>query len=110
MILCRSQNEAGSVLEEVKRFVTSAGLTLHPTKSRVIDSRETNFDFLGYPFRRKFRFPRAKRRRKMIDRIRLMTPRKSGQSMTQKILNENVTVAFSNRSRSVPPTNNGGAI
>jgi RNA-directed DNA polymerase len=59
----------------VKRFVAYAGLTLHPEKTRVVDSRETSFDFLGYLFRWKFRFPRAKSRRKMVDRIRQLTPR-----------------------------------
>jgi RNA-directed DNA polymerase len=86
VILCRSQDEAESALEEVQRFVASAGLTLHPEKTRIVDSRETSFDFLGYSFRWKFRFPRAKSRRKMIDRIRQLTPRKSGQSLTETIV------------------------
>ena len=86
VILCRSQDEAESALEEVKRFVASAGLTLHPVKTRIVDSRKTSFDFLGYSFRWKFRFPRAKSRRKMIERIRQLTPRKSGQSITATII------------------------
>ncbi|MFO7906012.1 MAG: group II intron reverse transcriptase/maturase, partial [Pirellulaceae bacterium] len=69
----------------MKRFVTSAGLTLHPDKTRIADSRETSFDFLGYSFRWKFRFPRAKSYRKMVARLRELTPRKSGQSMTKTI-------------------------
>jgi RNA-directed DNA polymerase len=85
VILCRSQDEANAALEEVKRFVSSAGLTLHPEKTRIVDSREASFDFLGYSFRWKFRFPRAKSHRKMVDRIRQLTPRKSGQSMTKTI-------------------------
>jgi RNA-directed DNA polymerase len=85
VILCRSQDEATAALEEVKRYVSSAGLTLHPEKTRIVDSRETSFDFLGYSFRWKFRFPRAKSHRKMVERIRELTPRKSGQSMTKTI-------------------------
>lgn len=85
VILCRSQEQAEAALEEVKRFVDQAGLTLHPKKTRIVDSRETSFDFLGYSFRGKFRFPRAKSHRKMVDRIRQMTPRKSGQSMKKTI-------------------------
>jgi RNA-directed DNA polymerase len=85
VILCRSQEQAEAALEEVKRFVASAGLTLHPEKTRIVDSREKSFDFLGYSFRWKFRFPRAKSHRKMIDRIRELTPRKSGQSMKTTI-------------------------
>lgn len=85
VILCRSQEEAEAALEEVKRFVASADLTLHPEKTRIVDSRETSFDFLGYSFRWKLRFPRARSHRKMVDRIRELTPRKSGQSMTKTI-------------------------
>jgi len=85
VILCRSQEQAEAALEEVKRFVDQAGLTLHPKKTRIVDSRETSFDFLGYSFRWKFRFPRAKSHRKMVDRIRQLTPRKSGQSMKKTI-------------------------
>jgi len=85
VILCRSQDEAVAALEEVKRYVSSAGLTLHPEKTRIVDSRETSFDFLGYSFRWKFRFPRAKSHRKLVERIRELTPRKSGQSMTKTI-------------------------
>ena len=37
--------------------------------------------FLGYSFRGRFRFPRAKSHRKVVDRIRNLTPRKSGESL-----------------------------
>ena len=37
--------------------------------------------FLGYSFRGKLRFPRAKSHRKFVDRIRELTPRKSGHSL-----------------------------
>ena len=85
VILCRSQDQAESALEEVKRFVTEAGLTLHPEKTHIVDSREKSFAFLGYSFRGKLRFPRDKSHRKMIDTIRRLTPRKSGQSMEETL-------------------------
>lgn len=85
VILCRSQEHAEAALEEVKRFVREAGLTLHPEKTHIVDSREKSFDFLGYSFRGKFRFPRAKSHRKMVARIRQLTPRKSGQSIDATI-------------------------
>ena len=96
VILCRSHEQAEAALEEVKRFVDQAGLTLHPEKTRIVDSREKSFDFLGYSFRWKFRFPRAKSHRKMVDRIRHLTPRKSGQSMKKTIdeLNQATTGWF----------------
>jgi RNA-directed DNA polymerase len=93
VILCRSQDEAEAALEEVKCFVASAGLTLHPEKTRVVDSRETSFNFLGYSFRGASRFPRAKSRRNMVDRIRELTPRNSGQSMTQAIAEINAVTS-----------------
>ena len=95
VILCRSQEQAEAALEEVKRFVTEAGLTLHPEKTHIVDSRETSFDFLGYSFRGKLRFPRAKSHQKMVDTIRRLTPRKSGQSLNTTIAEINrVTVGW----------------
>lgn len=95
VILCRSQAQAELALEEVKRFVTEAGLTLHPEKTHIVDSREKSFDFLGYSFRGKLRFPRAKSHRKMVDTIRRLTPRKSGQSIEATITEINrVTVGW----------------
>ena len=95
VILCRSQEQAELALEEVKRFVTEACLTLHPEKTHIVDSREKSFDFLGYSFRGKLRFPRAKSHRKMVDTIRRLTPRKSGQSLNATIAEINrVTVGW----------------
>ena len=81
VILCRSQFEAEVALEEIREWVSDNGLTLHPTKTQIVDSRETSFSFLGYSFRGKLRFPRAKSHRKMMERINELTPRKSGQSL-----------------------------
>ena len=95
VILCRSQEQADLALEEVKRFVVEAGLALHPEKTHIVDSREKSFDFLGYSFRGKLRFPRAKSHRKMVDTIRRLTPRKSGQSLEATITEINrVTVGW----------------
>ncbi len=52
VILCRTQEQAECALEEVKRFVTEVGLTLHPDKTHIVDSREKCFAFLGYSFRK----------------------------------------------------------
>ena len=85
VILCRSQDEAKAALEEVKRFVDQAGLMLHPDKTKIVDSREAGFDFLGYTLRGRFRFPRAKSHQKLTARLRELTPRKSGQSLERTI-------------------------
>lgn len=97
VILCRTQEQAENALEEVKRFVTEAGLTLHPDKTHIVDSREQSFSFLGYSFRGKLRFPREKSHRKMVDTIRQLTPRKSGESLECTIAKINrVTVGWFN--------------
>jgi RNA-directed DNA polymerase len=95
VILSCSQEHAELALEEVKRFVTEAELTLHPEKTYIVDSREKSFDFLGYSFRGKLRFQRAKSHRKMVDTTRRLTPRKSGQSIEATIAEINrVTVGW----------------
>jgi RNA-directed DNA polymerase len=89
VILCRSQEQAAAALEEVKRFVTEAGLKLHPEKTHVVDSREKSFSFLGYSFRGRLRFPRKKSHEKFVATIRRLTPRNSGQSMTATVAHLN---------------------
>jgi RNA-directed DNA polymerase len=81
VILCRTREEADAALAEVRRWVESNGLTLHPEKTHIMDSREKSFSFLGYSFRGNLRFPRAKSHRKFVARIRDLTPRKSGESL-----------------------------
>jgi RNA-directed DNA polymerase len=81
VILCKTQTEAQQALEVVKQWVAEAGLTLHPDKTQIVDSRVESFAFLGYTFRGRFRFPRAKSHQKVMDRIRELTPRTSGESL-----------------------------
>jgi RNA-directed DNA polymerase len=98
VILCRSQSEAESALSVVRQWVSDAGLTLHPEKTHIVDSRVESFSFHGYSFRDRFRFPRAKSHRKVVDRIRELTPRSSGESLTVVIarLNSMLRGWFSN--------------
>jgi len=81
VILCRTELEAEAALSEVRVWVEAAGLSLHPDKTHIVDSREKSFAFLGYSFRGRLRFPREKSHRKVIDRIVEPTPRKSGDSL-----------------------------
>ena len=81
VILCRTPEEATAALAEVRQWVETHGLTLHPEKTHIVDSREASFSFLGYTFRGELRFPRAKSHRKFVDRLRELTPRKSGESL-----------------------------
>ena len=81
LILCRSPEEAATALAIVRRWTAEAGLTLHPTKTRIVNSREESFAFLGYSFRGRFRFPREKSHQKFTDRLKELTPRNSGESL-----------------------------
>jgi RNA-directed DNA polymerase len=85
VILCRTPEEAEAALAEVRGWIENSGLTLHPEKTHIVDSRAKSFSFLGYSFRGKLRFPRNKSHRKFVDRIREMTPRKSGDSIEAMI-------------------------
>lgn len=91
VILCRTQGEADAALAEVRTWVEQQGLTLHPEKTQIVDSRETSFSFLGYSFRGKLRFPRKKSHEKFVDSIRDKTPRKSGESLETLIQRLNQT-------------------
>jgi RNA-directed DNA polymerase len=81
VILCRTPEEAAAALAEVRQWVESNGLILHPEKTHIVDARATSFSFLGYSFRGKLRFPRDKSHRKLVERLRELTPRKSGESL-----------------------------
>jgi RNA-directed DNA polymerase len=81
VILCRTAEDAARALEFVRQWTADNGLTLHPTKTKVIDSRGTGFDFLGYTFRGQKHWPRKKSLDKLRDSIRAKTKRTSGKSM-----------------------------
>ena len=65
----------------ITEWVKSAGLTLHPTKTKVVDSRVESFAFLGYSFRGKEIHPRRESLQKMKARIHALTRRQRSGSM-----------------------------
>jgi RNA-directed DNA polymerase len=81
VILCKTPEEAERALDTVRRWVTENELTLHPTKTKIVDASTEGFDFLGYHFRGKLRLPRAKSLKKFKDTVRAKTKRANGQSM-----------------------------
>jgi len=81
VVLCRSKSEAESALQTIQEWVEQAGLTLHPTKTQIVDSRVESFAFLGYSFRGDRIYPRRESLAKMKTRIRDLTPRKRPGSM-----------------------------
>jgi RNA-directed DNA polymerase len=81
VILCRSREEADRALAKVKQWVEENGLVLHPTKTKVVDSRTEGFDFLGYTFRGRLRLPRKKSMDKLKESVRSKTKRTNGCSL-----------------------------
>ncbi len=93
VILCASEAQAQAALQAVRQWVGAAGLTLHPTKTRIVDARQRGgFDFLGYHFERGLRWPREKSLMKLKDAIRLKTQRTRSGSMKQIIEDVNRTL------------------
>jgi RNA-directed DNA polymerase len=92
VILCRTADEAARMLEQVQTWVTENGLTLHPTKTKVVDARTDGFDFLGYHFQGTARWPREKSLRKLKETIRAKTTRTQGESMPKIIASLNRTL------------------
>jgi len=92
MILCRSPEEAATALAIVQQWTAEAGLTLHPTKTRIVNATMEGFDFLGYRFEGGQRRPRAKSLEKLKDSIRAKTKRNSGGSLKAIITEVNRTL------------------
>jgi RNA-directed DNA polymerase len=92
VILCQSREEADEALAKVKTWVEENGLTLHPSKTKIVDARTEGFDFLGYTFRGKLRLPRKKSLDKMKETIREKTGRSNGSSMQAIIWSLNGTL------------------
>ena len=77
VILCRSREAAEAALATIRQWTTAAGLTLHPTKTRIVNAEERGgFDFLGYHFERGYRWPRKKSLDKIKEAIRAKTGRR----------------------------------
>ena len=97
VILCRSQAEAEQALAMVRQWCEAEGLTLHPTKTRIVDVRQDGFDFLGYRFQttrrgRLTRWPRQKSEQKLKDTLRAKTKRTNGRSLLGIIADVNQTL------------------
>jgi len=91
VILCRTEDEAKAALHDVDAWTTANGLTLHPDKTRIVDSRQSGqgFDFLGYRFETGRRFVRDKSLRAFKDKVRAKTIRSRGDSLARIIADLN---------------------
>lgn len=92
VILCHSAADAEGALAMVVEWTTGNGLTLHPTKTQIVDSRTSSFAFLGYEFRGQKHWPRKKSLQKLRTTIRQKVPRKNGKSLGEIINSVNTTL------------------
>ena len=90
VIMCRSEAEAHNALAAVRAWVSEAGLTLHPEKTRIVNAAQPGgFDFLGYHFERGMKWPRKKSLAKLKDRVRAQTSRLDGRSLSAIVVDVN---------------------
>lgn len=92
VILCRTAEDAQRALELVRSWTMEHGLTLHPTKTKIVDARVEGFAFLGYLFQGNDRVPREKSLQKLKETLRQKTKRTSGDSLTFIINDVNRTL------------------
>ncbi|MGQ0670404.1 MAG: group II intron reverse transcriptase/maturase [Actinomycetota bacterium] len=81
VVMCRSEAQAARALAVTGEWTAQAGLTLHPTKTRIVDARTQSFEFLGYRFANGRRWPRDKSLGKLKEAIRAKTRRTAGTSL-----------------------------
>ena len=103
VICCTTPEDATRALALVQDWTAQAGLTLHPTKTRIVDLEQSGewLDFLGYRFqrhhrkdgtRRILRLIRPKSMDRIKDRIRDLTPRKMAHGLPVTITQLNQTL------------------
>jgi group II intron reverse transcriptase/maturase len=85
VIICRTRKDAETALQTVKQIMDILKLTLHPTKTRVVDMGQDGFDFLGFHFHKKkskksnkllpYNWPALKAMKAVRSKIHLITER-----------------------------------
>ena len=86
VIVCRTRQDAVRALEAIKWVMARLKLTLHPTKTRIVDMGEEGFDFLGFHFHKlkskksgkllPYIWPSQKAIKAVREKIRQITARK----------------------------------
>ncbi len=92
VIQCSTRAEAQRALDIIRRWTDDRGLTLHPTKTKIVHVDVEGFEFLGYRFIKHRRFPRQKSLAKFQDAIRGKTKRTNGTSLKAIITDVNRTL------------------
>lgn len=89
VILCTTREQAEAALKTVEDWTAQAGLSLHPGKTRIADTRSEPFEFLGYRFEKGRKYPRDKSRQKLRETLRPRLARTSGVSLQATIASIN---------------------
>lgn len=89
VVLCRTREEAETVLGFLSEWTGKAGLSLHPTKTRIVNTASEGFDFLGWHFCGDKKWPRKKSLQKLQDKLRPLTRRTNGRSLPEIIRRAN---------------------
>ena len=89
VVLCRTREEAETVLAFLREWTGAAGLSLHPTKTRIVNAGNEGFDFLGWHFCGDKKWPRKKSLQKLQDKLRPLTRRSNGRSLPEIIRKAN---------------------
>ena len=89
VVLSRTKEEAETVLAFLREWTGTAGLTLHPTKTRIVNAATEGFDFLGWHFRGGKKWPRKKSLQKLQDKLRPLTRRTNGRSLREIVARVN---------------------
>ena len=97
VVCCRSQAEAEHALTVIRQWCEAEGLTLHPTKTRIVNVQSEGFDFLGYHFvttrsGKLDHWPRKKSLAKLRDTVREQTKRTDGRALSVIIQQLNQTL------------------
>jgi len=89
VVCTQTRAQAEAALEAIRQWVAAAGLTLHPTKTRIVNAAERGgFDFLGYHFEQYRagggkKWPRQKSEQKLREALRPKLRRGRSGSMAQ---------------------------
>ena len=85
VVRCRTKEQAEQALAYLRQWAEQAGLTVHPTKTRIVNAQSEGFDFLGWHFRGGKKWPRQKSLQKLQEKLRPLSRRTNGQSLGEMI-------------------------
>jgi hypothetical protein len=96
VIVCRTKRDAQQALQTVQQIMSHLKLTLHSTKTRIVDMGQEGFDFLGFHFHKlkskktnkllPYIWPSGKAMKAVREKIRQITTRKRLSNPIQEVI------------------------